>query len=137
MTKVSGTFRGKASWQATASIPDKASHDLGVVEIAGQQTSPDPKWDDAAITYWGIADLTQGSGPQRGYFRNAHADGDQDWGTFDGKITTSDQEVTIEGTWQYTGGTGKFQRISGSGTYKGRMISPTELTTDWSGEYQL
>ena len=130
MTKVSGSFRAKAHWQATASIPDKGSHDIGVVEIAGRQTSSDPKWNDAAITYWGMADLTDGSGPQRGYFHNAHADGDQDWGSFEGKITTSGQEVTIEGTWEYTGGTGKFQRISGSGSYKGRMTSPTEVAAE-------
>jgi hypothetical protein len=137
MTKVSGSFRGKTNWQATASIPDKASHDLGVMAIAGRQASPDPNWDNASITYWGIADLTDGTGPQRGYFHNAHADGDADWGSFDGKIATSGQEVTIEGTWRYTGGTGKFQRISGSGTYKGRMTSPTEVATEWAGEYQL
>jgi hypothetical protein len=137
MTKVSGSFRAKAHWQATASIPDKGSHDIGVVEIAGRQTSSDPKWNDAAITYWGMADLTDGSGPQRGYFHNAHADGDQDWGSFEGKITTSGQEVTIEGTWEYTGGTGKFQRISGNGSYKGRMTSPTEVAAEWAGEYQL
>jgi hypothetical protein len=137
MTKVSGAFRGKTNWQATASIPDKGSHDLGVVEIVGRQTSTDPKWNDAAITYWGVADLTDGSGPQWGYFQNAHADGDRDWGTFDGKITTSGQQVTIGGTWQYTGGTGKFERISGSGTYKGQMTSPTEVAAEWAGEYQL
>ena len=137
MTQVSGSFTGKANWQATASIPDAKSHDLGVVEIRGRQTCSDPAWSDAAITYWGMADLTDGSGPQRGYFHNVHADGDQDWGSFDGTITTSGQQTTIEGTWRYTGGTGKFQRISGSGTYKGRMTSPREVVTEWAGEYQL
>jgi hypothetical protein len=137
MTKVSGSFTGKSNWQATASIPDTGSHDLGVVEIGGKQTSSDPQWNDAAVTYWGMADLTNGSGPQRGYFHNAHADGDRDWGSFDGKISTSGQQATIEGTWQYTGGTGKFQRISGRGTYKGRMTSPTEVEVEWAGEYQL
>jgi hypothetical protein len=137
MTKVSGSFTGKVNWQATASIPDTGSHDLGVMEIGGRQTSADPDWNDAAITYWGTADLTGGNGPQRGYFHNAHADGDRDWGSFDGKIATSGEQVTIEGTWQYTGGTGKFERISGKGTYKGRMTSPTEVATEWTGEYQI
>ena len=137
MTKVSGSFKGKANWQATASIPDKSGHDLGVMQVNGHQTSSDPHWNNAAITYWGIADLTEGSGPQRGYFHNVHADGDQDWGSFDGKVTTSGQQTSIEGTWRYTGGTGKFHGISGSGTYKGRLTSPTEVTNDWVGEYQL
>ena len=137
MTKISGSFNGKSSWQASASIPDRGSHDLGVVEIAGRQKSTDAEWNDAAIRYWGMADLTDGSGPQRGYFHNVHGDGDQDWGSFDGKITTSGQQVTIEGIFQFTGGTGKFQRISGKGTYKGRMPSPTEVAVEWAGEYQL
>jgi hypothetical protein len=137
MTKVSGSFSGKATWQATASIPDRGTHDLGVMEISGRQTSSDPEWNHAAITYWGMADLTDGSGSQRGYFHNVHVDGDRDWGSFDGKVTTLGQHTTIEGTWQYTGGTGKFQRISGGGTYNGRMTSPTEVATEWAGEYQL
>jgi hypothetical protein len=28
-------------------------------------------------------------------------------------------EVTYEGKWWYTGGTGKFEGITGGGTYKG------------------
>ena len=84
-----------------------------------------------------MADLTDGSGPQRGYFHNVRADGDQDWGSFEGKITTSGEQVTLEGAWRFIDGTGKFRGISGSGTYKGRMTSPTDMATDWTGEYQL
>ena len=137
MTKFSASFQGKTTWQASASIPDAGSHDLSVLEIRGPQTSSDPKWNDASITYWGMADLTNGSGSQRGYFHNVHSDGDQDWGSFEGKITTSGEQVTLEGMWQFTGGAGKFQGVTGSGPYKGRMTSPTELAMEWSGEYQL
>ena len=61
----------------------------------------EPKWNEAAITYYGMADLTDGSDPQRGYFHNVRADGDQDWGSFEGKITTSGEQVTLEGAWRF------------------------------------
>ncbi len=137
MTKFSGSFTGKISWQASVTIPVPGNHNLGVLETRGPQTSADPQWNDAAISYYGMADLTDGSGPQKGYFHNVRADGEQDWGSFEGKVTTSGEEVTLEGSWQFIGGTGKFQSISGSGTYKGRMTSPTDMATDWTGEYQL
>ena len=89
------------------------------------------------ITYWGIADLHSGSGTQRGYWVNEHSDGDRDWGTFEGKVATTGSEVTLEGKFTVSGGTGKFNGISGSGTYKGRMTSPFEVEMTWEGAYQL
>jgi hypothetical protein len=118
-------------------MPDRANHELGLVEIGGTQTSTDPHWSGAAITYWGTADLIDGSGAQRGYFLNVHAGGDQDCGSFEGQIMTAGEQVTLEGTWQFIGGTGKFAGITGKGTYQGRMVSPTEIQTAWQGEYQL
>jgi hypothetical protein len=40
-------------------------------------------------------------------------------------------------SWQYTGGTGTFSGITGGGTYKGRITSPTEVQVNWDGTYQL
>jgi hypothetical protein len=137
MPKVSGSFSGNVNWQATASMPDRENHALGLVEIGGTQTSTDAQWQGAAITYWGTADLVDGSGIQRGYFLNVHADGGRDYGSFEGKITTAGEQVTLGGTWQYSGGTGKFKGITGHGTYHGRMVSPTAAQVDWQGEYQL
>jgi len=99
--------------------------------------SSDEKWNDATVTYWGIADLVSGSGSQRGYYVNERANGDRDWGVFEGKITTSGNEGTIEGTWKASGGTGALNGLNGSGTYKGRMVSPTEVENTWEGSYQL
>jgi hypothetical protein len=74
---------------------------------------------------------------QTGYFMNRHPNGDVDRGTFQGKITTAAGVVTMEGSWQYTGGTGTFSGITGGGTYKGRITSPTEVQVNWEGTYQL
>jgi hypothetical protein len=137
MTQFSGSFAGKVNWQTTASMPDRPNHEIGLVEIGGTQTSTDQQWSGAAITYWGTADLIDGSGPQRGYFLNVHTDNDRDCGSFEAQITMSGEQVTLEGTWQFIGGTGKFEGISGSGTFKGRMTSPTAVSTEWEGEYHL
>ena len=52
-------------------------------------------------------------------------------------IVTTGGEVTIEGNWKYTGGTGDFQGLTGGGTYKGGMTSPTEVENTWEGVYEL
>jgi hypothetical protein len=137
MPDCSGSFSGGATSQTTISLPDVSNHDLSLLEVRGVQKSTDHNWDNAKITYWGTADLIAGNGPQRGYFVNEHADGDRDFGTFEGKIVTTGVEVTIEGTWKYTGGTGNFQGLTGGGSYKGRMTSPTEVENTWEGTYEL
>jgi hypothetical protein len=76
------------------------------VEISGPQTTSDPLWNGATVSYWGMADLVSGNGTQRGYFINQHANGDTDRGTFECAITTTGDAVTLEGTWKFSGGTG-------------------------------
>jgi hypothetical protein len=137
MTDFTGSFAAKARLQTIVSLSDFANHELGLMEVSGQQKSSDAKWSDARVTYWGIADLQAGSGSQRGYYVNERAEGDRDWGTFEGRINASGGEVTLEGTWTGTGGTGEFNGISSRGSYKGRMTSPVEVHMEWEGEYQL
>lgn len=137
MTKISGSFTGRATVQSSAVIPDIDGHELSLAEVEGPQKCSDPLWSDVRITYWGSADLVAGNGPQRGYWMNRHTNGETDWGTFEGKITTAGQQVTMEGAYKWTGGTGKFKSIVGGGKYKGRFTSPTEVINDWDGEYQL
>jgi hypothetical protein len=85
----------------------------------------------------GTGDLVNGNGPQKGYWCNERTDGDRDWGTFEGKITTSGQQVSMEGTFRFTGGTGKFKGITGSGKYKGHFPSVMDVVNEWDGEYTL
>ena len=136
-TKISGTFFGKITTQAAASLFHEGNHALTLVVVAGPQTSPDPLWNGAQITYWGTSDLQNGNGPQKGYWCNEHTDGDRDWGTFEGNITTSGQQVSMEGTYQFTGGTGKFTGLTGGGKYKGHFPSVTDVVNNWEGEYTL
>ena len=76
-------------------------------------------------------------GVQRGYFLNDHGAAGQDRGTFEGNVSIVDGEMIVEGTWQYTGGDGEFAAISGNGTFKTRLTSPTTVEADWQGAYTL
>jgi len=58
---------------------------------------------------------------------------------YQGKVATTlgpDQKpaTSFEGTWTKLSGTGRYQGVSGGGRYKGRMVSPTVYTVEWSGE---
>lgn len=137
MQNVTGSFSGRTTAQSTISLPDTPDHSLNLTEVQGLQKSSDPNWNDAKITYWSTVDLVAGQGAQRGYFVNQHADGDSDYGAFEGKVAITASGGTIEGTWKYTGGTGKFKGLTGGGTYKGRLTSAVEVENAWEGSYQL
>jgi hypothetical protein len=135
MPNITGSFSGRTTVQSTVSLQDNANHDLSVLEVRGTQKSPDENWNNSKITYWGTTDLVNGNGPQRGYFVNEHADGSRDFGTFEGRVSA--QQATMEGTWKFTGGTGKYQGLTGGGSYKGRFTSAVEVDNNWDGTYQL
>ena len=136
-TAVSGSFSGKVRVQTAISVSDQPDHNLSIAEVAGTQKSSDQKWNNSPITYWGTTDLVGGGGTQRGYFLNDHGDAGRDWGTYDGKVVTTGGQLTVEGTWRYTGGSGEFRGITGDGTFKTRLSSPTDVEASWQGSYEL
>jgi hypothetical protein len=137
MTNLTGSFSGHLKSQSAVVVPDQSGHDLSLAEVVGTQKSADPNWNNASITYVATTDLVDGKGTQRGYFLNTRADGDRDWGTFEGRVTTVNGLLTVEGTYQETGGTGKFKAITGNGTFKTRMTSPRDVEATYQGTYQL
>src|SRR5215831_7299122 len=137
MTQFSGSFSGKSNSQAMIALKDTPGHEMSLIEINGPQKSSDPRWNGSTVSYWGISDLTAGNGTQTGYFMNTRANGDIDRGTFTARVTTADGATTMEGTWKHSGGTGAFSKITGNGTYKGRITSPSEVEVSWEGTYDL
>jgi len=137
MPAMTGSFSGSVRGQTSISLPDRPSHTLDLAEITGRQKSSDERWNNASITYWGFTDIIEGKGTQRGYFVNAHGGEDRDWGTFEGKVATISGQITVEGTWQFTGGSGKFSGLTGNGTFTTKMSSPTEVEASWQGAYEL
>jgi len=119
------------------SIVDQSNHDMNIAEVAGTQKSADALWNDSKITYWGVTDLLDGKGSQRGYFNNIHPDGGRDFGTFEGKATAAGSGMSVEGTYKFTGGDGKYGGMSGGGKFKTTMKSETEIECSWDGTYEL
>src|SRR5271169_1545051 len=111
MPAFSGSFNGIVRGQSTVTALDQPNHLLGVAGISGTQKSSDEKWNNTTITYWGITDTVGGSGTQHGYFVDDHGAAGRDSGTFEGNVTSIGGQVTVEGNWRYTGGTGDFSDI--------------------------
>ena len=137
MPNISGSFSGTTNSQTVVFLKDAPGHQLSLGEIVGVQESPVPLWDGSSLTYWSTVDLLSGQGTQRGYYVNAHTNGDRDWGTFEGKVTSVGSEVTLQGTFAFSGGSGTLSGVTGGGTYVGRMTSPTEVEMAWEGTYEL
>jgi hypothetical protein len=137
MPSITGSFSGKITKQTTMSIVDQSNHDMNIAEVAGTQKSADALWNDSKITYWGVTDLLDGKGSQRGYFNNIHPDGGRDFGTFEGKATAAGSGMTVEGTYKFTGGDGKYGGMAGGGKFKTTMKSETEIECSWDGTYEL
>jgi hypothetical protein len=134
MVAVSGSFSGAIRTQSVISL-DEADHSLGVAEVRGTQSSADPRWNNSTITYWSTTDMQGAQGVQRGYFQNDHGAAGQDRGSFEGTVSIA--EGAVEGTWQYTGGSGNFAGIAGGGTFKVKLTSPSTVEGSWQGTYEL
>jgi hypothetical protein len=137
MPSITGSFSGRITQQFALPLTDQPNHQLSVAEVTGTQRSDDPLWNNSKITYWGVTDLLNGKGSQRGYFNNVHPDNGRDWGTFEGQVTTAGGGMTVEGTFEFVGGDGHYLGITGGGRFKTVMKSDTELEASWEGNYEL
>lgn len=136
MPAFSGTFAGTITSQATLGIEDEKNHELSLAQVRGPQTSPDPRWDGAVITYSAHIELIGPRGTQRGYFVNSHKDGDSDFGSFQGEIAPEGDAIVCQGTWKFIGGTGRYEGIAGSGPFR-MKLSGKSVETTWEGTYEL
>ncbi len=66
------------------------------------------------------------------------SNGDKFFVHFQGTDTMKDGKPdTSDGTWSYTGGTGKLKGIKGKGTYKGKADAQGNMVYEVEGEYEL
>ena len=137
MPSITGSFAGAITQQSALNLSDQPNHVIAIAEVHGTQSASDPLWDNAKITYWGINDLVNGEGTQTGYFNDVHADGGRDYGTFEGRVTSAGGTMTVEGTFEFTGGDGKYSSLTGGGTFKTVAKSETEVEATWQGAYEL
>lgn len=137
MPEMNGSFAGKIRVQTAIGLTDRPNHEMNLAEVSGAQKASDERWNGAVVNYWGITDMLDGKGTQTGYFTNDHGQQGRDFGTFEGKATAVGGQLTVEGSWKFTGGTGEYRGLSGNGTFKTKMTSPTDADCSWKGTYEL
>ncbi len=120
--KITGDGKcGKPDKQESVEVGDRAGHVLVLVKFSCTWTTPYEMAGLKAKDYVGTVtgDVSGGKEQDRGYVVVTMDNGDKAFIRFTGSGTTAKDGATAgEGTWSYTGGTGKLKGLTGKGTYK-------------------
>ncbi len=103
---------------------DVPKHTLTQIVRIASATSPDPDFGSSENWEYYHVDSVAGNGTHRGYTVCIYKNGDKTFVKWEGTHKTTVKEggvweVSYEGKYQFTGGTGKFKNIEGEGVYKG------------------
>jgi hypothetical protein len=138
--RISGVFTMKVVQQQALQVATPGDPVLLLTQASGsnRSTGKSAYMGGAEVISREIADLTQGNGPHQGYITEILG-ADTTVTRWQGKVTTilgPDQEpiTRFEGTWSKLKGTGQYEGVTGAGSYRGRMTSPTNYTVEWNGE---
>jgi hypothetical protein len=139
-TKASGKCTCKAEPPAPVALTDQPNHSF----MIGKQTCTWTGWEMAGVAAkdgvsTDIAEITGDSSWFRGYHVAKAANGDSWTAKYEGTGKMKDgKPLGGEGTWVFSGGTGKFKGVKGKGTFKGGAPSADGTTTyQIDGEYQI
>ena len=72
-----------------------------------------------------------GIGSLRATVLEIDRDGDKVYGTCEGSLTSGG---VWKGTWSWTKGTGKYEGITGQGTWVNYSVAPGQTYSDWEGQ---
>jgi hypothetical protein len=123
-TKISGTGKcQKPEAQHAIEVGDKPGHMLVMVKQNCSWTTPLEMEGIKSKSYVGVmtADASAGKSQDRGYVVVTMDNGDKAFVRIVSGMSVLDKEgnpVSGEGTWTFTGGTGKFKGLKGKGAYK-------------------
>ena len=139
-SKFSGTQQcAKPDPAYTVPVGDRPDHTISLIkdkctwtsgEIGGVQL----KDEDDTI----VSDATGNRARDRGNGVATLANGEKAFVQFQGTTTLKNNvPVTGQGTWSFTGGTGKQKGLKGKGTFKGKWNPDGTSTFEIEGEYEL
>ncbi len=140
-TKISGTIQcAKPDPQNTIDVGDRPGHVLMIakstctwtkaMEIGGASTK-----EGYSVS---SVDVMGAKGTTSGYHVSTTDGGDKLNVRFRGTDSMKQGEPpSSEGTWSFTGGTGKLKGLKGKGTYKGAGSADGTVTFEVEGEYEL
>ena len=141
-TKTTGTVScAKPAPAYSIPVADQTGHSLSITKSACTWTKP---MELAGMKAKDGADVTYGDAMGTevhtwGYHVGNMANGDKFYVKYQGKdtMTKDGKPLTTEGTWSYTGGTGKLKGIKGKGTYKGKADAAGNMAVEVDGDYEL
>lgn len=141
-TKTNSTLEcAKADPVHMVEIGDRPGHAFIVAKAACTWTKPmeiaGSASKDGVTT--AIEEMSAGKSSGSGVHWSTMASGDKFFVRFQAR-TTYDKDgkmQTSQGTWSYTGGTGKLKGIKGKGTYAGKGSPDGTATYEIEGEYTL
>jgi hypothetical protein len=138
--KITGSGKATALLSETKILPgDDPNH--AITFLRRLDTDMSDQFGNGQASVVNVADEVAGTGPHRGYRSVTVLGGDQSFAAYEGVTKTvaksgGPPEVTFQGKWWYTGGTGRFTGIKGGGTYTGQL-TPAGLSYEYHGEYEL
>jgi hypothetical protein len=118
-------------------VEDVEGHVLGVVEFGGLTFFANGEI--APHRNVSTFDLTDGEGPHSGYVLHRFVDGSTSAERYTGAVRIDGESgrSIVEGTFECSGGTGRFVGIEGGGTYRGERFGSLEagqyLYIDFTG----
>jgi len=77
-------------------------------------------WVGGQAWIFGVSDQTNGTGSHSGWYEWVGKSSDKMFGTYRGTHVTDGSVRTWRGTFDIAGGTGRYEKATGGGDYKGR-----------------
>ncbi len=140
--KIAGQFKQAYVKQEVLPVPHSQNHIIMLTQANGVNTDINKNgfMPGAKVVIQEIADLNQGNGPHSGYVTQTMENGDVVVVKIQGNVSTVMSaeglpNTSVKGDWVFDHGSGKYNGISGSGTYTGYFTSEKEFTVDWNGYY--
>jgi hypothetical protein len=131
---------GRSEVHQTVVIEDQKQHSISLDQRPCTWGKPIEIAGTPGHTYmsYGVDDVQNNASHDQGYAVGALTNGDKYFLRYDGTSRMSGGvPVHLEGTWEFTGGTGSLQRLKGSGTYQAQPSAAGEMVFKIEGEYQI
>jgi hypothetical protein len=128
--KISGRFVYHLLKWETIEVGDVPGHITGITQNVGLVF--DSNGEIATHTGTATYDYVNGTGTHTAHRVYYYSDGSKKFVKSIGTTTRVDggKKSAYEGTYEYTGGTGRFEKIMGKGTYKGERLGGGETGAD-------
>jgi len=135
--KITGNNKSERIISQTIATPgDKAGHVMIQTVTMSKTTSSNTEWNDVMMVDYQHLDQFEAGGNHMGYGYHKHKNGDTTYFKYSGtQKPAGEGAMSLEGKYEWTGGTGKFKNIKGGGAYTCKGTT-THNSCDWQGDVE-